>query len=530
LSLDDAAIVEKPQQQALYRNFEFRILPVLSGPRESSMETSKARLAEIVTPHGKIETPNFVFCATKAAMKSITPDQLRDEGTQIMLSNTYHLMLTPGSEIIQNMGGLQKFTAWNGPMLTDSGGFQIFSMGFGSVSNEVKGRRSKTEGVVDTLLEINEVGARFRSYVDGSIHELSPERSIEVQRQLGADLVVVLDECTPFNVDKAYTEASMHRSHRWALRSLEEFKRTDSGAQALYGIVQGGVYSDLREVSADFINGQHFFGTAIGGSLGATKQEMHDIVSLTRSRVRDDRPVHLLGIGGIRDIFHGVRQGIDTFDCVHPSRVARHGGALVMSAHWDEDEWPEPSVNFRTLASDRRAEKAQLKEAERVKQMAIRSRLDIDLSRPKSSNASSSAYNSQPSRIDKAVNAALSDPLPLRSTNTVGYWSDRSRVRTIREHTNVCRASMRLDPRPIDSTCGCYTCVRFSRAYLHHLFKTKETLAGTLVSTSACVHESNCTALCYCCITIITCIIIIIISLIINIAIIIRSRSTMCTI
>ena len=473
----DAVADSKAKSSMMYRNFEFRILP-RSGNRETS--SCKARLTEIVTPHGKIETPNFVFCATKAAMKAITPDQLRAEGTQIMLSNTYHLMLTPGSEIIQNMGGLQKFTAWNGPMLTDSGGFQIFSMGFGSVSNEVKGRRAKTEGVVETLLEINEAGARFRSYVDGSIQELSPERSIEVQRQLGADLVVVLDECTPFNVDKAYTEASMHRSHRWAVRSLEQFKRTDSGAQALYGIIQGGVYRDLREVSTDFINAQNFFGTAIGGSLGATKQEMHEIVSLTRSRVRDDRPVHLLGIGGIRDIFHGVRQGIDTFDCVHPSRVARHGGALVMSAHWEEDEWPEPSVNSRTLAADRKAEKLRLKEAMRAKHMAIRAKLQLtgpcgkaEASNGSSSSNSSTLQHSQPVSSNSGGNG------------TAGYWSNRStlRVRTIREHISLVKASMRHDPRPVDSTCGCYTCQRFSRAYLHHLFKTKETLAGTLVRT-----------------------------------------------
>ena len=470
----DAVADSKAKSSMMYRNFEFRILP-LSGNRETS--SCKARLTEIVTPHGKIETPNFVFCATKAAMKAITPDQLRAEGTQIMLSNTYHLMLTPGSEIIQSMGGLQKFTAWNGPMLTDSGGFQIFSMGFGSVSNEVKGRRAKTEGVVETLLEINEAGARFRSYVDGSIQELSPERSIEVQRQLGADLVVVLDECTPFNVDKAYTEASMHRSHRWAVRSLEQFKRTDSGAQALYGIIQGGVYRDLREVSTDFINAQSFFGTAIGGSLGATKQEMHEIVSLTRSRVRDDRPVHLLGIGGIRDIFHGVRQGIDTFDCVHPSRVARHGGALVMSAHWEEDDWPEPSVNSKSLAADRRAEKLRLKEAMRAKHMA-KLQMTGPGGKAEASNGSSSSnsptlQHSQPVSSNSGGNG------------TAGYWSNRStlRVRTIREHISLFKASMRHDPRPVDSTCGCYTCQRFSRAYLHHLFKTKETLAGTLVRT-----------------------------------------------
>ena len=230
----------------------------------------KARVGRIKTPHGHVDTPNFVFCATKAAAKAITMEQIRAEGAQFVLSNTYHLMLTPGSDIIQQMGGLQKFTAWNGPMLTDSGGYQIFSMGHGSVSSEIKGKRGAgsdgreereyslnkdqtkvkvkekdkkntqdAQTAVQTLLGINEHGATFRSYVDGSIHNLTPERSIHIQKQLGADLIVVLDECTPFNVTKEYTEKSMHRSHRWAIRSLEEFTRTDDGKQALYGIVQG---------------------------------------------------------------------------------------------------------------------------------------------------------------------------------------------------------------------------------------------------------------------------------------------------
>ena len=194
-------------------------------------------------------------------------------------------------------------------------------MGFGSVSSEIKGKRNITSmGWSQTLLQIDEQGATFRSYVDGSIHHLTPEKSIEIQRQLGADLIVVLDECTPFNVEKEYTESSMNRSHRWAIRSLKEFIRTASGKQALYGIVQGGIYEDLREKSCEFVNTYPFFGIAIGGSLGASKKGMHDIVAFTRSQLRNDRPIHLLGIGGIRDIFHGVKQGIDTFDCVHPTR------------------------------------------------------------------------------------------------------------------------------------------------------------------------------------------------------------------
>ncbi|CAN0293551.1 unnamed protein product, partial [Phaeothamnion confervicola] len=165
-----------------------------------------------------------------------------------------------------------------------------------------------------TLLSIGERGARFKSYHDGSIKMLTPESSIDVQRKLGADLVVVLDECTPFHVDKDYTQRSMERSHRWALRSLAEFMRGDDGGQALYGIVQGGVYPDLRRDAVDFCNRWPFFGVAIGGSLGADKRTMYDVVSATAARVRRDRPLHLLGVGGVADIFHGVRCGIDTFD------------------------------------------------------------------------------------------------------------------------------------------------------------------------------------------------------------------------
>lgn len=299
---------------------------------------SRARLGTLTTPHGALETPAFIFCATKAAIKGATPLQMKAAGTQIILSNTYHLMLQPGGELVQKMGGLHKFMGWDGPMLTDSGGYQIFSLGHGSVSQEIKGKRQTKAN--KSLLGITEEGARFKSYIDGRMHMLTPEKSIQVQHQLGADLIVVLDECTPYNVDKSYTYNSMLMSHRWAQRSLAEFdKLNTSGAQALYGIIQGGVYEDLRREGADFVNSQPFFGHAVGGSLGASKDQMEDIVSYTMTQLDPDRPVHLLGIGGVRDIFHGVAQGIDTFDCVHPTRLARHGGALVKAKHWAEFEY-----------------------------------------------------------------------------------------------------------------------------------------------------------------------------------------------
>ncbi len=291
-------------------------------------KSSKARLGLINTPHGAIETPAFIFCATKGAIKGVSPSHMLDEGTQIMLSNTYHLMLQPGADIVASLGGLHKMMSWNGPLLTDSGGYQIFSLGHGSVSDEIKGRRGDHSIRNKSLLKISEHGAMFRSYLDGKLHMLTPERSIAVQRALGADLILVLDECTPFNVSKEYTMKSMHMSHRWAIRSLKEFDRLDDGTQKLYGIVQGGIYQDLRDISTDFINNNNFFGHAIGGSLGASKEQMYEIVAYTASKLTPQRPIHLLGIGGLKDILWGVQQGIDTFDCVHPTRLARHGGAL----------------------------------------------------------------------------------------------------------------------------------------------------------------------------------------------------------
>jgi queuine tRNA-ribosyltransferase len=252
---------------------------------------------------------------------------MKAEGTQIILSNTYHLMLNPGADHIERMGGLHQFMGWSGPLLTDSGGFQIFSLGHGSVAAEIKGRRDTKRP--QTLLTITEEGAKFKSYLDGSLRFLTPEISMGVQRKLGVDFAVMLDECTPFHVDKTYTAESMHRSHRWGQRSLSEFKRHDTGHQKVYGIVQGGIYPDLRIESCQFVNDHDFFGIAIGGSLGQNKDQMHDVVGITMATLRQDRPIHLLGIGGISDIFNGVRYGIDTFDCVHPTRLARHGGALV---------------------------------------------------------------------------------------------------------------------------------------------------------------------------------------------------------
>lgn len=310
-----------------YPGFDFQVT-ARSG-------ASRARRGRLTTPHGVVETPAFIFCATKAAAKACDPREVKGAAAQIILANTYHLMLQPGPDVIAAHGGLHRFMGWDGPMLTDSGGFQIFSMGHGGVAQEVKGSRGDRR---PTMLDgIDEQGARFRSYIDGSRHVLTPEISIDIQRKLGADLIVVLDECTPYHVDRDYTARSLQMTHRWARRSLAAFDATcatggSAGAQALYGIIQGGVYPDLRRESAEFIESLPFFGTMVGGCLGGDKEEMYQVVGYAMAHVRAERPVHLLGIGGVRDVFEGVIRGIDTFDCVHPTRVARHGGALVRGA------------------------------------------------------------------------------------------------------------------------------------------------------------------------------------------------------
>ena len=305
----------------MYQNFSFKI-------NHRSL-ISKARCGQLITPHGVVNTPNFVFCGTKGAMNAITTAQLEETGAEIMLSNTYHLYLQPGADIVAENGGLHKMLGWNGPMLTDSGGFQIFSLGYGNIADEIKGRRVFSEKNKKTLLKITEEGAVFRSYIDGSIHCLTPEVSVQAQKKIGADIILAFDECTPFHAERDYTAFATDRSHRWEARSLREFEKINDGTQALYGIVQGGIYDDLRQESVQFVSENNFFGQAIVGSLGGTKEQMHGIVGMVCDRITNDRPTHLLGIGGVSDIINGVKNGIDTFDCVHPTRLARHGGALV---------------------------------------------------------------------------------------------------------------------------------------------------------------------------------------------------------
>lgn len=309
---------------------------------------SYARVGKLITPHGTVETPNFFFVGTKAAVKNMQPRHLREAGADLMLSNTYHLLIQPGPDLVQKMGGLHKFCGWDGPMLTDSGGFQIFSLGTGTGADEIKGK-GKVGG--KSLIKIDEQeGAIFKSYKDGSICRLNPETSMDIQRKLGADMIVQMDECTPHSAERDYTEKSMHMSHRWGDRSLLAFNKDHDGTQGVYGVVQGGVYRDLREESADYTRSRPFFGTAVGGCLGGTKVHFYEILSWLPTRLHPSRPVHLLGIGKIEDIFEGVKQGMDTFDCVTPTREARHGRALmkghpkgfinILNAQYREDPTP----------------------------------------------------------------------------------------------------------------------------------------------------------------------------------------------
>lgn len=290
---------------------------------------SGARLGLLKTPHGTIETPNYIFCGTKAAIKALSPAQMIEAKTDIILSNTYHLMLQPGADLVEKMGGLHKFMNWNGPLLTDSGGFQVFSLGEGTMANEIKGKNQGKGHANKNLISITEEGCVFRSYVDGRKIKLTPESSMEIQRKLGADLLMQFDECTPYHVDKDYTARSMEMSTRWGDRCLVEFERRNNGAQGLYGIIQGGVHADLRRISAEYTAERPFFGTAVGGCLGGSDEEMETVVAASLPYAHTDRPVHFLGIGQIKDVFRFVRMGVDTFDCVIPTRLARHGSAFM---------------------------------------------------------------------------------------------------------------------------------------------------------------------------------------------------------
>jgi queuine tRNA-ribosyltransferase len=296
---------------------------------------SRARRGTLHLAHGDVKTPAFVPLATRGAVKTLEPRDVAALGYEMVLGNTFHLFLAPGPELVTEFGGLHEMMRWPGPIITDSGGFQVFSMGHGGVADEIKGRRTTVKAGADptgSILAIEEEGVRFRSYLDGSLRFMGPETSMSVQAALGSDIALVFDECTPFHVTRDYTARSMERTHRWLERCLDWHERHGPPGQTVYGIVQGGVEHDLRMTSAQAVAGSRAGGIAIGGSLGQDKAQMHEVVDWTTAeleRVAPDRPRHLLGIGEIDDLLAGVAQGIDTFDCAMPTRLGRHGVALV---------------------------------------------------------------------------------------------------------------------------------------------------------------------------------------------------------
>ena len=312
---------------------------------------SLARTGVLRTAHGDIRTPGFVPLATKATVRGLLPQEVRTLGHDIVLGNTFHLFLTPGHELIGRRGGLHRFMGWDGPIITDSGGFQVFSMGYGTVADEVKGRASHGAERHGKTLGITEEGVTFRSYLDGSKQFMGPETSMEVQAALGSDLFLAFDECTPFNVDRDYTARSTERTHRWLDRCIAYNEQHAQPHQLFYGIVQGGVYEDLRVESAEAVAARGTPGIAIGGSLGADKPQMYEVVEWTTKVLPEDRPRHLLGIGDVDDLIRGTELGIDTFDCAMPTRLGRHGMALVpdpggrwrvdlTQARWKDSEEP----------------------------------------------------------------------------------------------------------------------------------------------------------------------------------------------
>jgi queuine tRNA-ribosyltransferase len=319
---------------------------------------NRARAGVFHTPHGPIQTPIFAPVGTQASVKTLTPTQLDELGANLILANTYHLYLRPGDEIVSRLEGLHRFMNWHKPILTDSGGFQVFSL--------AEARKVTDDGVT------------FRSHIDGSTHHLTPEKSITIQENLGADIIMVFDECAaPY--DRLYSEKALERTHSWAIRSQKAKSRGD---QALFGIVQGGIFLDLRERSAEFLTSLDFPGYAIGGlSVGETKQEMKSVLETVDPILPEDKPRYLMGVGTPLDIVTGVSRGIDIFDCVLPTRLARHHAAM-----------------------------------------------------------------------------------------------------TRYQRLNLMNASFTQDPRPVDESCGCYTCKNFSRAYIRHLITSKEILAASLLS------------------------------------------------
>ena len=339
---------------------------------------SHARVGRIYTPHGIIDTPNFVGVGTNATLKAIDTATAHDIGLQLMFCNTYHLMLQPGTALIKKAGGLHKFMNRTMPVITDSGGFQVFSLAYGTVKDELKSRGQKKGNC--SVLKISEDGVLFRSYRNGDKILLTPETSVAAQKDLGADIIIPFDELPPYHVDQKSLVESLHRTHRWEKRSLDVHLQNKNN-QAMYAVIHGGINKNLRKESCDFLTNLPFDGFSIGGSLGKNHEEMVDMLTYLMPQLPDNKPNHLLGIGDLVSLESCIKLGIDTFDSSHPTRCARHG--LLFT-----------------------------------KQGMVRI---------------------------------------LQSNNKDNF-------------------------EPIDKTCSCMVCQKYSRAYLRHLFKAKELTAYTLAT------------------------------------------------
>ncbi|SCZ07337.1 tRNA guanosine(34) transglycosylase Tgt [Alkaliphilus peptidifermentans] len=301
-----------------------------------------ARLGKLHTPRGVIETPIFMPVGTQATVKTMTPEELKEIKSQIILSNTYHLYLRPGHKLIENAGGLHKFMNWDGPILTDSGGFQVFSLG--------------------DLRKISEEGVEFRSHLDGSKHFISPEKAVEIQNSLGSDIMMVFDECAPYPAEKQYVKNSLERTTRWAKRCKDAHKNTDK--QALFGIIQGGMYEDLRKQSLEELIELDFPGYAVGGlSVGEPKPLMYEVLEYTTPFMPKNKPRYLMGVGSPDCLIEGAIRGIDMFDCVLPSRIGRNGTAMTSvgkiviknSAHTEAFDALDPECSCYTCKNYSRA-------------------------------------------------------------------------------------------------------------------------------------------------------------------------------
>lgn len=350
------------QLTAMKKDFSFTILHSPGDPK-------MMRTGLIHTPHGDIQTPSFIPVGTAAAVKALTVEMMRENGAQAILANAYHLYLQPGHELIEKAGGLAKFMNWNGPTFTDSGGFQVLSLGSGykktvsMVSEEASVATKSTRHAF-----VDDDGVNFKSHRDGSMHRFTPEKSMQIQHALGADICFAFDELTGLAEPRKYQEEALARTHAWAERSLKEFRRLqeikDSPShnyRALFGVLQGANYEDLRRETAQLLGGMEFDGYGIGGAI--EKSRLADIVRWCTEELPADKPRHLLGISEPDDIFNAIEVGVDTFDCVSPTRVARNGAAYTLDGryniksakHYDDFSPLDPDCDCYTCTNYTRA-------------------------------------------------------------------------------------------------------------------------------------------------------------------------------